>query len=273
MRMTHHLTRSQYRQIAALIVVYVLVGMSPLTWGADPSPPQSKAKPETDDNAAPDEAGIARLLNSPSFTQSESEHFFTASGLAYSEGAVERAALLFYLGQIRAAIDLKAYKPTETGGNSPVVAISALTHSLGAYINPAVMRNREMFARVVGRVAEWTPTYSPTYSPGWKHDSEVSKAEFESQAQKIKTHWLNQMNDTKRLLEDDEYFRLVRLMQDFNFRSAERMPWDPLGKAHRVRVTVTQAEYDAAESRIKEIEKRLEQGSLSPTKKGLHVSE
>lgn len=214
-------------------------------------------------DVAPSEQELRRKLNSPLFAEEgRAESFIEAAGLAYSEGAVERAALFLYLGQVRAAIDLKAYEPTEIGGNSPIVALDAMQQMAGSYINPAVIRDRDMFARVVARVSFWNPTYSPKYSPGWDFNSEVTKARFDHIVRDEKKRWLKSMSDTTKLLRDDEYYKLILLAQDFNFRHEERKPWDPQGKDVKTQVTVSEEEYNDAVSKMKSIEKRLGVASL-----------
>jgi hypothetical protein len=225
-------------------------------------------------DVAPSEKELRRTLNSPLFAEEgRAESFLEAAGLAYSEGAVERAALLLYLGQVRAAIDLKAYEPTEIGGNSPIVALDAMQQMAGSYINPAAVRDREMFARVIARVSFWNPTYSPKYSPGWDFKSEVTKASFEQIVQDAKKRWLESMSNMAKLLRDDEYYKLILLAQDFNFRHEKRKPWDPQGKDIKTQVTVTEEEYNDAVSKMKSIEKRLGVASLLSDSDVRQVSE
>jgi hypothetical protein len=93
--------------------------------------------------------------------RSDSLIMFRAAAESLSKGDLERGGYLFYAAQIRAAIDLEAYKPIGTGGSSPEVLIGALRFQLGQGINPLTFRDRDLFARIVARLSNWNAVFDP----------------------------------------------------------------------------------------------------------------
>jgi hypothetical protein len=192
----------------------------------------------------------------PAVERANSESMFMAAAEMVRKKRLEDAGYFFYVAQLRARIDLDCYEPLEPddGGNGPGLAIAAVRMRLGEIINPALMRDRDAFGRAIDRVEKWSPAYSPGYSPGWKFKHEVSEAEFKAGAQETKSRWLGQMREYNRLLQNDEYYHLFCLVQEYNFQDLEHNPWEMFGGSQESRHRVSKKESQTAESRLKQIE-------------------
>lgn len=187
----------------------------------------------------------------------DSEALFMAAAKLARQKRLEDAAYMFYIAQIRAGTDLESYEPVGTGGNSPGVAIAAIQFELGQVINPAIMRDRDAFGRVVDRIESFACRFSPTYSPGWEYRSKVDETSFNAVTTEIKTSRQQQMRDFRRLLADDEYYRLFRLTQSYHCRHYDRLPWEMFGGEPEERQVITAEECTKAVTRLKEIEQQM----------------
>jgi hypothetical protein len=171
-------------------------------------------------------------------------HLFIASAVAFQTEAIEDAAYLFYTAQMRTGHDLARFPPKGTGGSSPGVALGAVSQQLGAEINPAIMREPAMFAKVVTRVQGWKPMTPAGYNPGWEY-TEVKEADGQRQFTANRDAFIRQFGGLSTLLNDPEYFKAFRVVQDHNFS-----PYEEQQKPARI------GEKKAAEAKMLEIEKR-----------------
>lgn len=211
----------------------------------------------------------------PGAERADAENLYLAAAEVFSKGHIEYAGFLFYAAQIRARIDLESYEPVGTGGDSPGVALTAVRVQGHAKINPAIMRDREAFARVLARIEKWSPAYDSNYQPGWEFKSALNESQIKEKAQQVKTAWLKQMQEVNQLLQDDEWFDAFKTTQDYDLEGEKLLLTDADGKARRVeRKKVSKSDYQAALARIQEIEKsRGLKSGLFPTKADLKRSQ
>jgi hypothetical protein len=179
---------------------------------------------------------LARAQEAPAM------HLFIASAVALQTKALEDAAYLFYAAQMRTRYDLTRFPPKGTGADSPGVALGAMSQQLGAEINPAVMREPATFAKVVTRVQAWKPSVPSGYSPGWEYTA-VREADAQRQFTEHREGFTRQMGGLSTLLNDSEYFRAFKVLQDYNFS-----PYDEQQKPARL------SEKKSAEAKMLEIE-------------------
>lgn len=138
---------------------------------------------------------------------------FSSAAQAMKYNQIEDAAFLFYVAQLRMRYDFALYKPTGSGGDSPLVMFNALFVGIGSAINPAIMREPKMFDAVVKRVESWAPVVPPGYDPGWPY----TPGKPEEAQEAFTTHlasFRQQMGGFSTLLNDPEYFAAFMVVQD-----------------------------------------------------------
>jgi hypothetical protein len=179
---------------------------------------------------------------------------YTASGVALREKQLEDAGYLFYVARFRAQFDKEMFPPTETGGNSPMVAFGALQQQLGGAVNPALMAEPKVFSKVLTSVKSWTPRVASTYNPGWLSSKKGSQEQAEASLQDGKKKFLEGMGGICTLLQDHAYFAAFRVGQDYNLKRGSERP--------------SQEAYDAAMKTMERIEtEKGIQGIASKRKK------
>lgn len=97
-------------------------------------------------------------------TQADPATMYIASLNANSLGQLENAGFLFYAAQMRAVFDMKRFK----GGNMPGgvgAAFGALRNQIGEVINPAIVRDPKVYAKIVERLENWDMTTPKNYNP------------------------------------------------------------------------------------------------------------
>lgn len=156
------------------------------------------------------EAVLAKADRAPSI------ELWMASAIALQQQRVEDAAFLFYAGQLRSHLDLARFPPSGKGGDSPAVALGALSQEVGMMVNPAVMRDPRAFVASFARLEKWQPATPFDYEPGWEH----GKALTEKAANEIfvpqRADYMRHFKDFATLLSDPEYQSAFRVVQDYN---------------------------------------------------------
>ena len=151
---------------------------------------------------------------------------FLASARAMALGDIETSGFLFYAAQIRAKFDLQRFPPVGEGGNSPGVAIGAIKYQVGAVVNPRVFRAPEIYSKILDRLDTLDAKTGDTYDPGWEYKPSAQYEEkghtWEKELLKtIKSDYLMSARGLSRLLNTPEYFTAFKIVQDFNFGSAD----------------------------------------------------
>lgn len=226
------------------IVALALLAALPL-FGAKKKPSgmdQALAKIEA--SSTPADAMAPMLFILAHSQEAPAMHLFLGSAVALSVNRLEDAAFLFYAGQMRTRYDLARFPPKGEGGDSPGVALGAISHQLGAEINPAIMREPLLFAKVVSRVEAWVPATPAGYDPNWEYAS-VQEAAARRQLTEHRESFSRQFGGLSTLLNDPQYFAAFKVLQDFNFSSYEQQQ-----KPDRVK------EKKAAEAKMLAIEKK-----------------
>lgn len=190
------------------------------------------------------QAGVEYVLRHSDSTPSIA--LFLAAAAAYRLGRLEDAAFLFYAGKLRARLDMERFVPVGTGGDSPGVAMAALSQSLGGAINPAIMRHPAAYANVVKRLESWDPYAKAPYTPGWKYAKTLPEKVARARGEKYKADYLSAARGMSALLNNAEYFQAFLVVQQFKFSSyQERQRPDLIEKK------------DRAEQRLREIEEKM----------------
>ncbi|MEY2878042.1 MAG: hypothetical protein RLZZ15_422 [Verrucomicrobiota bacterium] len=179
---------------------------------------------------------------------------YTASGVALREKRLEDSGFLFYVARFRAQFDRELFPPTGTGGDSPMVLFGALQQQLGSVVNPALMAEPKVFAKVLARVRSWRPEVPNGYLPGWEFSQKESPKKAEASIQDGRTKFLDGMGGICTLLQDDAYFAAFKIAQDYNLKPRAEKP--------------TKEAFDAAMKMMERIESEKGiQGVATKTKK------
>ena len=190
------------------------------------------------------------LKNAPEYSGAA---LFIASGVAFREHRIEDAGFLFYVAKFRAEFDIALFPPTGTGSNNPMVAFGALNQELGSSINPAVMAEPKVFARILARVKTWSPVLAPNYDPGWpfakKGDEKQARAALQAEIK----NFMGGMGGLCTLLQDSRYFAAFKVMQAYNLHNGATQP--------------SQEAYDGAVQTILAIEKEKGIQAFTPVLK------
>jgi ankyrin repeat protein len=94
---------------------------------------------------------------------------FVGASTAYHLERWQDAAFLFYAARVRARYELKKYKPTDDGGNSPAILPTFLIANSEERIVGEINKRPEDRAEVMRRLDEWTIREPWGFDPGWKY--------------------------------------------------------------------------------------------------------
>jgi hypothetical protein len=168
---------------------------------------------------------------------------YNACGVAFHEKRLEDAGFLLYVAQLRTRFDKAMFPPTGTGGNNPMLALAAINQQLSEVVNPAIMREPKVFAKILARVKSWNPKVAAAYEPGWEYSKKESEKHAEDAVAENRKEFMYHMNGMSTLLSDGAYSSAFILVQDYNLRLN--------GDTNRP----SKEAYDAAIQTIKRIEK------------------
>ena len=161
-------------------------------------------------------------------------------------GRLEDAGFLYYTAQLRTRLDLKRFPPIHEGGDSPGVALAALSQQVGSVVNPAVMREPRVFKAVIDKVRAFDLETAPGYDPGWEFAGAPPPAEARALSASVKQEYLKPAEGLVTLLNTPEYFEAWKVVQDRNLA-----PFD--GKPHPERA----AAVEQATKRLRALEERM----------------
>jgi hypothetical protein len=147
---------------------------------------------------------------------------YLGADAAMKEKRIEDSAFLFYAGQLRARFDKECFPPKGTGGDSPFLALAALSQGFGSAIIPVVMAEPKVFAKAVERVKNWDPKAPKEYDPGYEYTERKSEKDAHEATKPNRTEFLSQLGDLSSLLNDAEYFAAFRVVQTYNLVSDDK---------------------------------------------------
>lgn len=176
-------------------------------------------------------------------------YLIMAANTALRLKRVEDAAFLFYAGQIRAKFDFERYDiSARADGNNAATYLGFLVHTTGQGVNPAIQSQPKQFAAVIQRIETWEVVPSPdAFYPEFKEAKgfKVPREQWTTLARSLKSEFLELFGRRYvKLLNDPEYFKAFKVMQDANLS-----PTEP-DEARLERV-------DAAMQTMEEVEARL----------------
>lgn len=140
---------------------------------------------------------------------------FVASAAAMGNDR-EDAAFLYYIGQLRAQLDLKRFPPEGQGGDDAGQAIAAIKQGIGPTLNPAIMRQPVAYKSAIERVAQWHPVTPKDYEPGWTYARVEPESDALDYYNEYRHEWLLHMQNMATLLNDAKYFSAFKTLQDYN---------------------------------------------------------
>jgi hypothetical protein len=146
-----------------------------------------------------------------------SVHLLEASLAAFRLGRLEDAGFLFFAGKLRAHIDQECFPPVGQGGDSPGVALTAVSYQIGGALNPAIMREPKSYKAAIERLRAWDVQMPRGYDPGWEYANPKPAAEARALVAKAKGEYLRPAEGLSTLLNTPEYFEAFKIVQDYNF--------------------------------------------------------
>ena len=165
---------------------------------------------------------------------------FMAAAEAFEKERLEDSGFLFYAAQLRRRFDEKCFTAIGQGGNSPHLALAAMSQQLGYTINPAVMSEPKVFAKVIERLKVWTPKASKDHDPGYSFSDRLTEEAAHKAAEPHRADFLRGMSDMVTLLNDDEYFAASNVLRAYNLGPRDERP--------------TKEEYDEATATMRRVE-------------------
>jgi len=185
-------------------------------------------------------AGVGAVLKQPE--DRSAVVLFVASAVAFDTNRLEDSAFLFYAGQLRLRFDEQCFPPKTADGHNPIQVIRGYSLELGAKINPAVMKEPEIFSNALARVARWRPRAPSTYSPGYEFDQRLTEEAAGLAAEANRVEFLKRMGDFATLLSDKDYFLAIQIVKGLRVHGDDRLP--------------TKEEYEAAVKTVSRIEEQ-----------------
>ena len=167
---------------------------------------------------------------------------FLGAKMAQEQNRIADSGFLYYAAQLRLRFDMECFPPTARGGDSPVVAFSALSDTLGSVINSAVMTDPKALTVVLERLRHWTPRVPKEYNPGYDFGTRKSENEAYEAARPYRTQFLSHMADLSSLLNDPDYLAAFHVVQAYHLSDDDK---------HRP----TQEAYEKASQKLKQIAK------------------
>ncbi len=159
---------------------------------------------------------------------------FLASNTALRRGRVEDAGYFFYAAQVRVAFDFDRFDVSRRpDGNNAATYLGFLRQTIGSQVNPAVMKDRKVFAAVVARLERWDPVpAADAYYPEFeKARLKLPRARWAETAASLKTQFLNVFaRRTLTLLNDDAYYQAL-----LDVQAVTMAPTEPPDGLERVR--------------------------------------
>ena len=162
------------------------------------------------------------VLKNPDF--SSAAVLFIASTVAFRQKQVEDAAFLMYLGEIRVQFDHALFPPKENVDADPISTYTALQQQLGSRVNPAIMEEPRLFAKVLAKVKNWSPKIAEGYGPGWEYAKIGNPKEAEAALATAKAEFLKTMGGLCTLLQDRAYFAAFKTVRNFSLKSGKGGP-------------------------------------------------
>lgn len=175
--------------------------------------------------STPGQASVAALNTVLRQSETNPAHvLFLASGVALRENRHEDAGFLFHIAGLRGQYDAALFPPTGTGGDSPLVALGALRHQIGALINPAMILEPRSLLQALDRVNAWQPRAPGNYHPSYEFSTRGDERQATATLQTKKGELVNGMRGLATLMLDPTYFNVYKTAQSFNMTRGPDRP-------------------------------------------------
>ena len=187
-------------------------------------------------------------------------NLLAGASTAFQLDRLEDAAFLLYAGRIRVFCDTERFVSTQTGGDSPGVALGGLMENVREPVGKAVTLQPKVYAKLVERMEAWNLRTPEGYDPGWPYKLQKTPDDLFAKA---KADWLGNAKILVQLLALPEYVEAMKTARAFNELPLEKQEKDKaaagryaeatktmqrLEKQHNVRWTESSAD-EAAESK------------------------
>ncbi|MGI9516716.1 MAG: methionine-R-sulfoxide reductase [Pirellulaceae bacterium] len=139
---------------------------------------------------------------------------FEQCGAEFQAGNYEEAGFCFYVGQLRATIDLKIFPPNAAQATQVQQSVFTMGQQVGSVINPSMMRFPERFKTTLDRVKAVQLTIDDDYKPGWPTGGSTTPDEYRARAAEVTPLFLKPARGIATLLGDPVYFDNFIKMQN-----------------------------------------------------------
>jgi hypothetical protein len=145
------------------------------------------------------------------------------ASVALTEKSRDDALFLNYIGILRTKIDMKLFEPKGKGGNSPWLAIDAISSRAREVLTIKIMSDKTAFHKLIDRIQDWEVKYTDNYDPGWEYEKALSTDQAKILFEKLKSSLISRMQDLQTLLTNDEYYKTIIDIQRFYPTEEERL--------------------------------------------------
>ncbi len=153
-------------------------------------------------------------------------NLLAGASTAFQLDRMEDAAFLLYAGRIRTFCDMERFEPTQTGGDSPGVALGTLVENIREPVVKAVTLRPQEYAKAVKRIEAWNPKTPQGYDPGWPYKLKKTPDDLFA---KTKADWLKDAKVLAELLQQPEYLEAMKTARAFNELPLEKQERDKAG--------------------------------------------
>jgi len=197
-----------------------------------------------DGDRAHRDAAVEFILSNPG--PRTSLEMLVGAARAVQLGRPEDAGVLYYGGQMRARLELDAFRAERRGPRSPSAAVSRLSHQLGRAIHPAVLDDPKRLEAVVRRLEDWPVRRPEGYEPAWPVTGQALPEATARMAREIRETRLGVLRDYLLAVRDEAWQAALEDIRAYNGLSRERRE---TGEA-RARLADAQRRIERAEERL-----------------------
>lgn len=129
------------------------------------------------------------------------------------------AELFLYKALLRAGVDRDVYVPTDTGGNSPLLALMALRQQITFALSEGANKSPKQYQYLIDSLKNWQPICDDSYNPGWDYEVTPDLQLCQSKFKELIDKNIDSMLQRKVLYEHPEYFTLLKKWQDLKMKS------------------------------------------------------
>lgn len=127
---------------------------------------------------------------------------------------LDQACIRFYQLQFRSLLDSALFPPESPATDPAIARANTIRDAVSERLITATLRDRGRMERVLGTLSEFDPTIGAGYQPGWKTPAAPAAEKYSELALQSRELWLQYLRAVQKLQANDEYFSLLKSLQD-----------------------------------------------------------